>query len=133
MSKYADMIAHYLSEFEEGGEENAFHCLIEMSHDALPELEKAYHASKKSGHRVFLLNVIWEYRQQSTISILCTALYDQEPEIWRTAMDGLVALASQSSLRALESARTRQFTNSRDQQCFQQWLEEAIEQCRLEY
>jgi len=132
MSEYADVIAHYLSEFDEGGEENAFHCLIEMSHDALPELEQAYHTSVKSERRLFLLNVIWEHRQQSTIPVLQAALYDQEPEIWQMAMDGLVALASQSSLRALESARTRQFTSSRDRQCFQQWLEEAIEQCRLE-
>jgi len=53
---------------------------------------------------------------------------DADPGVWKEGVDGLVWLATQPALKALETARDRQFPNQRDAQQFREWLEEAIQQ-----
>jgi len=102
-----------------------------MDQDALPELIAVFSAERDAQVRAFIVEVVWQHRQQSTIPFLGEALHDSEPTVWRQALDGLVSLASPAALEVLRSARTRRFPNPRDTAEFRHWLQEAIVQAEL--
>ncbi len=132
MPTFAPQIAYYLERYHEGDIDNAFHSLVELDHEALPELASEFRAATDTRLRVFLLGVIWQHRQQSVIPLLSEALLDSEPRVWKEALDGLVTLASRASIQALGAARTRQFANPRDAEEFRSCLEDAIQQAETE-
>lgn len=132
MPAFATQIAYYLERYHKGDADSAFYGLLELDQESLPELVHEFRAATDIRLRVFLLGVIWQHRQQSVVPVLAEALLDSEPQVWREALDGLVALASPASLEALYAARTRHFTRQQDSEEFRCWLEEAIEQAEIE-
>jgi HEAT repeat protein len=132
MPTFAPQIAYHLERYRVGDADSAFHGLLELDHEVLPELAAEFRAATDTRLRVFLLGVIWQHRQQSVIPLLAEALLASEPQVWREALDGLVALASPASLEALRAARTRHFTEQHEAEQFRRWLEEAIEQAEME-
>lgn len=132
MPAFAARIAYYLERYHMGDADGAFHGLLELDQATHPELVHEFRVATDTRLRVFLLGVIWQHRQQSIIPVLAEALLDSEPEVWREALDGLVALASPASLDALYAARTRHFARQEEAKEFRNWLEEAIEQAEIE-
>jgi hypothetical protein len=126
-----EQIADYVRCFRGGDVETAFHGLLESGHDILPDLVAAFHGASDGRVREFLVEVIWQHRQQSVIPFLGEALWDPEPRVWRQALDGLVTLASPAAIEVLRAARTRQFSQPSEAAEFRGWLEEAIEQAEL--
>ena len=124
----SDAIGEYCEMYLSGDYDNAIHGLLEMTPAILPDLMAAYRVEHDTQIRLFLLNVIWEYRDQSVIPLLGEALFDLQKRIWQEALDGLVALASPTAVDALRAARNRQFTTEHDTETFGLWLAEAIEQ-----
>lgn len=55
-------------------------------------------------------------------------LFDADDQVWKAAMDGLVAQATPEAMDALTSGRARRFKKARDEALFSSWLDEAIEQ-----
>lgn len=127
MSSFEEAITHYIARYRIGHAEDALHGLLELGRAVLPDLEGAYRSCRDPGLRTFLLEVIWQYRQESVIPLLGEALLDAHPGIWRKAMDGLVALGSPAAVAALRSARVH-----RDDAEFRRWLDEAIVQAEVE-
>ena len=121
-------IDYYLRRFRQGDRDNAFHGLLEMEHTILPDLMTLFQTESDSRVREFLVEVIWQHRQQAAIPFLGQTLLDSNPQVWRQALDGLVALASPAALDALRDARTRRFPRQLETEEFRRWLEEAIEQ-----
>jgi len=132
MPNGAAMVAYYLERLRQGHSDSAFHGLIEQDHAILPHLAEALQAATDTSLQVFLLQVIWQHRQQSVVPLLAEALFDDQSEVWKEAMDGLVALASAQSLEALCQARKRTFMVDRDWRVFSEWLEEAISQAEAQ-
>jgi hypothetical protein len=132
MQRFAPQIAYYLEMFRGGDADNAFHGLLEIDRDILPELMETFRGEQNIGVRELLVEVIWEYRERSVIPFLGEALSDTESRIWRQALNGLVALASPATLDILRAARTREFSTHRETGEFRRWLEEAIEQAETE-
>jgi len=132
MQQFAEQITYYLEMLRQGDADNAFHGLLEIDRDILPELMAVFRDTRDIGVREFLITVIWEYRERSAIPFLGKALLDAEPPIWRQALNGLVALASPEALDALRAERTRQFPRQRETEKFRCWLEEAIQQAERE-
>lgn len=128
MQRFKPQIDYYLEMFRQGDTDAAFHGLLEIDREILPELMEVFRAKRDIGVREYLIEVIWEYREPSVIPFLGEALSDTEPRIWRQALNGLVALASPAALDFLRAARTRQFRTQRETEEFRRWLEEAIEQ-----
>src|SRR3954447_19411695 len=108
MQRFAPQIAYYLEMFRSGDADNAFHGLLEIDRDILPELMEVFRSERDIRVRELLVEVIWEYRERSVIPFLGEALSDIEPRIWRQALNGLVTLASPAALDVLRAARTRQ-------------------------
>lgn len=128
MDRFQAEIAYYLDRFRSGEFSTAFHGLLEIDRDILPELMTVFQRTQEIGLREFLIHVIWETREPTVIPFLGDALSDEEPRIWRRALDGLVAIASQHSLDQLRAARTRRFPTQPETHEFRRWLEEAIRQ-----
>ncbi len=132
MQRFASQIAHYLEMFRRGGDDDAFHGLLEIDRNILPELMAVFRSESDIAVREFLVEVICEYREQSAIPFLGEALSNSEPRIWREALNGLVTLASPAALDVLRAARSRQFLTQGETDEFRRWLEEAIQQAETE-
>jgi HEAT repeat protein len=117
----------YLNLARAGHGEAAGHGLIALGEPALPQLESAYRQENDPAIRNLIVRAIWEIRSPASIDFLAEALQDPAPEVWRQALDGLVALASRESLSILESARDRL---GDDRGPFHEWVAEAIEDVR---
>jgi hypothetical protein len=128
MKRFAPQIDYYLEMFRRGDTDEAFHGLLEIDRDILPELMVVFQTERDIGVRELLVEVIWDYRERSVIPFLGEALSDSEPRIWRQALNGLVTLASPAALDVLRTKRIRQFPTQRETDEFRRWLEEAIEQ-----
>lgn len=120
----SDYIADCLRRYRDGHRDDAFFGLLETDYDVLPELMTAYRTESDSRVRAFLVEVIWQYRQQSVIPFLGEALRSSEPVVWQQALDGLVALASPAALEVLRSVH-QSATGE-----FRGWVEEAIGQAQ---
>jgi hypothetical protein len=121
-------INHYLEQLRQGDREGAFFGLLEMGQEALPTLMAMYHIQKDGGTRAFLVEVVWQNRNLSTIPFLGKVLNDDEPMVWKMAIDGLVSLATHTALSALQSARVRKSQKSQMTEEYHRWIDEAIEQ-----
>jgi hypothetical protein len=112
MHQFARQIHHYLDVFRRGDRDTAFHGLLEMDRRILPELMAAFRIEHDIAVREFLVEIVWQSRDESIIPFLAEALIDPEPRIWRQALNGVVALASPAALDALRAARTRHVLDS---------------------
>ena len=75
-----------------GGEENAYHTLLEADDDVVPSLMQHCATDPDGEHRARIIEVIWQHRLSTSISFLASALNDEHPEVWKQALDGLVYL-----------------------------------------
>lgn len=126
----SQIVEHYLACLRGGGRDGAFFGLLEADHEILPELMAVFREQPDRDGREFLVEVIWQHGQPSTIPFLAEALQDVEMPVWKQALDGLVALASPAALEALRAARTSPCPKGRDGREFHRWLDEAIEQVK---
>jgi len=132
MTDSAEKIRTYLEDFKKDDSQNAFCALTNLPHDVLPELIATFKKEQEKRVRVFLVETIWQHRQQSVIPFLAEVLHDPDPDVWKEALDGLVTLASPQAVEAHRSAKQRQFKDDKDAQEFREWIDEAIEQAETE-
>ena len=130
MTDNTSKIQTYLEEFKKGDSQNALCGLTNLPHNVLPELIDIFKKERDGHVRVFLVETIWQHRQQSVIPFLAEVLHDPEPDVWKEALDGLVTLASPKAIEALRSARNRPFKKAKDAEEFREWIDEAMEQAR---
>ena len=121
-----------LEKFRRGDDETAFFELIEMPGDVLTGIIDVFYAEPCADVRAFLVKAAWERREETVIRFLAEALNDPAEQVWQQALDGLVAFSLPSSLKVLQSARARKFTEATAAKRFNLWLEEAIQQVELE-
>ncbi|MEN6372840.1 MAG: HEAT repeat domain-containing protein [Armatimonadota bacterium] len=123
-------LEHYLRELREGDAENAYHSLVEAGPAVLPELIEAFNTESCPNMRATLVKVVWQFGLPETIPFLSQALADNDPQVWKSVLDGLVSMPCNEALAALEKARDRQFDKEKDGQIFKEWVEEALGQIR---
>lgn len=121
-------IAWYLDRLRNGERSDAFFDLIGLGPSALPILIDAFHKETEKSVKACLLNAIWEYRSSVSIPVLAEALNDPEPEVWKQALDGLVAMESREALNVLNAAKPRRLERDTEAVELRSWLDEAIEQ-----
>jgi HEAT repeat protein len=101
---------------------------LELDHSIVEDLITAYSLEADIQRRAFLLRVISEHRQQSCIPFLAACLSDEDPKIWRQAIDGFVSIASPAALEAMRAARNHCTPARLERDRFGIWLDEAISQ-----
>jgi hypothetical protein len=128
MNSYQDTIEQYLEHYRSGDRDSAFFGLLEQGKEILPHLIEAYRTEAQADIRRFLVEVIWQHRDVSIVPFLGEVLGDEASDVWKQALDGLVALASPSAKQVLCDAQAR-FHDRKDMQT---WLHEALEQVDAE-
>ncbi len=110
--------------------EAAYHSLIEADHAIIPILVNAYRTEAEPTVRATLVEIIWQHRVPETISFLSEALDDNHPEVWKNALDGIVALGHPSAIQVLESAKQNVQATHSKRSIKIEWIDEAIQQIR---
>jgi HEAT repeat protein len=118
----------YLGKLRAGDFETAFHSLREAGRSVIPILIDEFRKEKDSVVRAELVAIIWNHRRPETLAFLGEALGDSNPKVWKSALDGLVTLASPTALEILKSALSRQLPSKKETKQFHEWIKEAITQ-----
>jgi hypothetical protein len=118
----------HLEAYRCGDRDRAFFGLINRGDSLLPDLVKAFQSEADPKVRAFIVEVLWQQRDQRAIPALADALNDPDDRVWQEALNGLVTLASTESVEALKMARGGIFRTVGERDKFNTWLEEAIEQ-----
>ena len=128
MHSIVSYVDFYLLKLKKGDYDAAFHGLIEADASAIPRLIDAYRNETSSEVRCELVDIIWQHRQPSTVPFLGEALFDTNSDLWKAAINGLVALAYPDCLAVLSAALKRSLSTPEETETFQKWVKEAIEQ-----
>jgi hypothetical protein len=103
-----------------------------MPGDVLTGIIDVFHAEPRADIRAFLVKAAWERREETVMPFLAEALNNNAEEVWQEALYCLVSFSSPASLKILQSARSRKFTEETAAKRFNLWLEEAIQQVEFE-
>lgn len=122
MSTFDDQIAHYLQSLSGPDFDAAYHRLIEVGPEVMPYLERAFKNTVDAPTRQTLVKIAWNTRAQRSLLLLQEALEDGHDQVWKEALDGLVALGGQEALAIAIQVRGRT-THDR-----LPWIDEAIQQ-----
>ena len=114
-------VEHYLGEFRAGHGDEAFHGLTEVEPAVISELINAYEDTTDLDTKVFVIEVISEFRLDSSLCFLRHALRRDDPHIWKAALNGMVMAESPEAVDAMDHVLSSiQDSDKRD------WIEGAI-------
>jgi hypothetical protein len=103
-----------------------YHPKLDYGIAALPFFAAAFERETHPEHRVRLVRVIWEFRDNSALPLLSIALQDSFSEVWKESLDGIVAIGGEKGLAVLKDAlATVPDTDASDKRS---WIMEAISQ-----
>ncbi|HEV2947429.1 MAG TPA: HEAT repeat domain-containing protein [Gemmataceae bacterium] len=122
MQDLCELLGYYVQQLSGPESENAWHSLVEGGPAALPYLLNSFALANDKEMQILLLQVVCQYRSEEAIPFLAEQLHHQVPEVWKTALDGLVMIGTKGSLQALGTASTSATAERRE------WIEEAIDQ-----
>src|SRR5262245_33710327 len=130
MREIVALVQHYLREWDSSGWGGAFHSLVELGPQILPELESQLTESRNPRFRAALVELARYLHAEDALPLFDFALRDPSPEVWKAALDGLVDLGSEASLRLLQDAAEREPPGSTADEDWQAWIGEALQQAR---
>jgi hypothetical protein len=121
-----EKIIESLRAFRAGDDDTAIASLLEIAEDILPSLSTIYRNESDSDLRAFLVRVAWERREEMSVNFILEALNDPAEEVWQSALDGTVALASPEMLDLLKSLSATERGDPSTTRRFQICVDEAI-------
>jgi hypothetical protein len=125
MNAHENIVGHYLAEFRAGRCDDAFHGLIEADQSVISDLIDSYEDTTDLDIKIFVIEVISEFRLDSSLYFLRHALRKDEPRIWKAALNGMAMTESPESVDAMDHVlSTVQDSDKRH------WIEEAIADTR---
>jgi len=119
-------IIESLKAFRAGNDETAMTTLLEIENQIVPALATAFREETDPDVRAFLVTVAWERREKQSTAFIIEALHDPAEEVWQSALDGTVALASPEMLDLLKSLRATKRADPGTARRFQICVDEAI-------
>jgi HEAT repeat protein len=127
MKPSSDYVEYYLEMLRDGDFETAFHSFIDLDCTVIPKLIEKFQSESSSEVRAELVRIIWYFRSPDSTPFLGTALKDPSPDVWKSAIDGLVSIGTPAALAELQKSLT---IKSRGDE-FTRWIEEAITQIKV--
>ena len=112
--------------YRNGADDEPFASLIELEGDIVPALAELFRAEADPDVRAFLVRVAWERREPMSADFIVDTLSDASEEVWQSALDGTVALASPEILEGLHAAKTHERADAMMARRFQMCVDEAI-------
>jgi HEAT repeat protein len=128
MTDVAALVEHYLREWDSTGWPRAYHSLIELGDPALPELQSHFLITSDPALRIALVEIATQMHSTGALPLFAVALRDKAPSVWKTALDGLVDLASPDAILLLEQAVAALPPGHTNEVEWRSWLDEALEQ-----
>lgn len=119
-------IQQALEHYRNGDDDAAIATIVEITDDLLPTLAELYRNETDPDLRAFLVRIVWERREAGAVEFICEALNDPAEEVWQSALDGTVALASPEILELLRDAMARERDDAAMTRRFQLCVQEAI-------
>jgi HEAT repeat protein len=132
MRDIAALVEHYLHEWDSREWAHAYHSLIELGPQVLPELERRFHESRDAAFRGVLVELARQVHSADALPLFEGALADEAPEVWKQALDGLVSLASLASILLIERALARTPPGRTSAAEWYSWVQEALQQAQAE-
>ena len=121
-----ELIRRALESYQNGDDDIAIASLLEIAEEILPSLSAIYRNESDPDLRAFLVRVSWERREEMSVNFILEALNDPAEEVWQSALDGTVALASPEMLDLLKSLRATERADPAATRRFQICVDEAI-------
>ena len=112
--------------YRNGEDDEPLAALLESEADIVPAIAELFRSEADPDVRAFLVRVAWERGEQGSIDIIIEALGDPAEEVWQSALDGTVALASPEILEVLHAAKLQERPDAAIARRFQMCVEEAI-------
>ena len=119
-------IIESLKAFRAGHDEAAITTLLEAEEELVPSLIHAFREELDPDVRALLVTIAWERREEHSTALIVEALNDPAEEVWQSALDGAVALASPEMLDLLKSLRATGRADPATTRRFQLCIEDAI-------
>ena len=119
-------IIESLKAFRAGDDDAAITTLLKAEEELVPALVDAYRQESDPEVRAFLVRVAWERREALSVEFILEALNDPAEEVWQSALDGTVALASPEMLDLLKTLRATERADPSTTRRFQICVNEAI-------
>src|SRR5512147_509224 len=94
--------------YRNGEDEEPLAALLELEADIVLALAELFRGEADPDVRAFLVRVAWERREQTSIDLIVEALSDSSEEVWQSALDGTIALASPEILDILHTAKLQE-------------------------
>jgi HEAT repeat protein len=127
------LVDHYLLDWDSRAWAGSYHSLIELGAQILPDLTRRLDEARDVAFRAALVELARQLRSADALPLFEAALQDPSPEVWKQALDGLVALASPASILLLEDASRREPPGKTSATDWASWVGEALQQARAEY
>jgi hypothetical protein len=109
--------------------EDAYHSLVELDDSYLPELMEAFRQEQSPPIQAVLVEVIWQHRSSETLPFLQALLRHYHSDVWKTALDGIVAINHPQGIKMLADERARlQALDDKTAQERLEWIDEAYQQ-----
>jgi len=121
-----DKILAAMKLFKSGDDDAAIAQLLDESKELVPAIVEIFHAEPDPDLRAFLVRAAWERHEELSGEFILEALNDPAEEVWQSALDGAVALASPEMLDALKSLRLQEQADASMTRRFQMCIDEAI-------
>lgn len=112
--------------YRNGEDEEPLAALLGLEADIVPAMAELFRGEPDPDVRAFLVRVAWERREQTAIDFVATALNDPVEEVWQSALDGTIALASPEILNILRTAKLQKRADMAMARRFEMCVEEAI-------
>lgn len=122
MRDLREYVRYYVARLAGSDAEDAWHALVEAGPDAVPFVEDAFATVESPDVKVALLQVVSQWRSADATRFLSHQLGDPAADIWKAALDGLVATGGPTVLDLLRSTRARTASERAE------WIDEAIRQ-----
>jgi hypothetical protein len=124
MEDLPELVHHYAGELAGSRADDAFHSLLELGPAALLHVAEAFRLSRDPTVKRRLAEVTSESRSFEALPLLVELLQDEDTEIWKTALDGLVTLSEDPATRtrALEILAGERKSADQEKRA---WIEEA--------
>jgi len=112
--------------YRNGEDDEPLAALLESEADIVPAIAELFRRESDPDVRAFLVRVAWERGEQCSVDVIIEALGDPAEEVWQSALDGTVALASPEILEVLHAAKLQERPDAATARRFQMCVEEAI-------
>ncbi len=126
----APIVEHYLKEWPGAGWAQAFHRLVELGAPALPSLAEGFEDARDPRLRAEVVAIAGFLRTDAALPLFASALADPSPDVWKAALDALVALATDGALGVLVAARSAPAPGDVEPAEYDAWVVEAIRQAQ---